>query len=167
MKNDRPAIDNDLASEMPIRRTYDRTADISKCHGYTSAGVQHRWDIFEPYLETFRAGDTALDFGCGSLRESFELASAGLDVTAVDNNRDTLESYRGDYHWLRPPRILTNDQVSDGALADSQFRLICAFDVLEHLEHPAALLDTFHQHLADDGMIFCSVPNRLPTSHRA
>ena len=47
-----------------------------------------------------------------------------------------------------------------GALGDARFDLICAFDVLEHLEQPEALLTAFAGRLTDDGLIFCSVPNR-------
>ncbi|MBX9860461.1 MAG: class I SAM-dependent methyltransferase [Sphingomonas sp.] len=153
-------VPGETSASVP-RRTFDRTSDISKLDGYTSSGVEHRWTIYAPFLDLIPPGSPALDFGCGSLCESFALVSRGIDVTSVDLDPSTMASYRDNYVWPRPLRLLTFAQVADGKLSDDTFRLICSFDVLEHVEEPGALLAMFERHLTNDGLLFLSVPNRF------
>lgn len=63
-----------------IVHTFDRTSDVSKLEGCNTRGIEYRWSIFERELATVPAGACALDFGAGSLRESFDLALRGFDV---------------------------------------------------------------------------------------
>jgi SAM-dependent methyltransferase len=78
-------------------RTFDRTEDVSKLEGCNTRNVEYR--LFSKELELIRRGSETLDFGAGSLRDSFELAKRGYNVTSVDLNPAILSSYQADYDW--------------------------------------------------------------------
>ena len=80
-------------------RTFDRTDDVSKLEGCNTRNVEYRWDLFSKGLEMIPRGGETLDFGAGSLRDSFELVKRGYNVTSVDLDLDTLSSYQTDYDW--------------------------------------------------------------------
>ena len=40
-----------------------------------------------------------LDFGAGSLRETFELSLKGFDVVSLDLSEATMRAYYADYDW--------------------------------------------------------------------
>ena len=97
-------------------RTFDRTDDVSKLEGCNTRNVEYRWDLFARELEKIPPGSQALDFGAGSLRDSFELAKRGYNVTSVDLDRELLLSYRADYDW--PANGTTQKIVTGQDLAD-------------------------------------------------
>ncbi|MBR0780466.1 class I SAM-dependent methyltransferase [Bradyrhizobium iriomotense] len=104
-----------------------------------------------------------MDFGAGSLRESYDLATIGFDVTSVDLDSETLGAYQRRYEWPidRSHRILAADSFTSALakLTGDQFALITCFDVLEHLEDPSETLTALSRHLTDNGLVFISVPN--------
>ncbi len=145
-------------------RTFDRSGDVSKLEGCNTRNVEYRWDLFKMELANIPPGSEMLDFGAGSLRDSFEFARRGYNVTALDLDRDLLESYRSGYHW--PDNGTTFKIVSGKDMADClaqigerKFALIICFDVLEHLEDPVAILRRMRGLLAPSGRIFITVPN--------
>jgi 2-polyprenyl-3-methyl-5-hydroxy-6-metoxy-1,4-benzoquinol methylase len=141
-----------------MARTFDRTADVAKLIGCNTRNVEYRWSIFKRHLASAAAGALALDFGAGSLRESHYLCAKGYDVTSCDLDEATLRSYFADYKWgSQTPRIVAQGAL--GALSGTQFALITAFDVFEHLERPEETLAKLRAMLAPGGMIFCTVPN--------
>jgi SAM-dependent methyltransferase len=139
-------------------RTFDRTTDVAKLIGCNTRNVEYRWSIFERHLKRIPTGAAVLDFGAGSLRETYELTSLGFNVTAIDNNAATLASFYADYQWPRKPELIVGTDLS--SLHGRKFALVTAFDVLEHLHDPAALLSEMRSVMADRSLIFCTVPNR-------
>tara|TARA_R110000868_G_scaffold147244_5_gene368552 strand:- start:5898 stop:6734 length:837 start_codon:yes stop_codon:yes gene_type:complete len=147
--------------DMEPIRTFDRTKDVSKIVGLNSRGVEFRWSLFLDNIGKVAGGAPVLDFGAGSLRESYELVLRGFEVTSFDLDEATLRSYYKDYDWsgvAHEPVIVSGDV---GCLRDKHFALITAFDVLEHLEDPMELLSAFLDTLDEEGLFFCSVPNCL------
>lgn len=145
-------------------RTFDRTDDVSKLDGCNTRNVEYRWDLFSRELVNIPAGSEALDFGAGSLRDSFELAKRGYNVTSVDLDRDLLLSYQADYDWPTngTTRKIVTGQDLAGCLAQiesEKFSLIICFDVLEHLEDPISILRQMRASLAPEGRLFITVPN--------
>lgn len=145
-------------------RTFDRTDDISKLDGCNTRNVEYRWDLFSRELANIPAGSETLDFGAGSLRDSFELAKRGYNVTSVDLDRDLLLSYQADYDW--PANGTTRKIVTGRDLAgclsqieSEKFSLIICFDVLEHLEDPVSILRQMRASLKPEGRLFITVPN--------
>ncbi|MBR0826919.1 class I SAM-dependent methyltransferase [Bradyrhizobium manausense] len=150
---------------MDIALTFDRTGDVSKLDGTNTRGIEYRWDIFKRHLSEIRPGSRVLDFGAGSLRESFDLVSRGFDVTSIDLDAAALGAYHARYQWPAGGRhrmVASQDMFSAlSGLPDAKFALITCFDVLEHLEDPVAALKRFSDRMTDDCRLFISVPNGL------
>lgn len=143
---------------MAESRTFDRTRDVPKLIGCNTRNVAYRWTIYERHLGGVPAGAQVMDYGAGSLRETFELAQRGYDVTAVDLDTALLERYAADYDWRS---VQHRPTLASSIPATGRFDLITAFDVIEHLEDPAAqAIARFRSILAPGGLIFCTVPNR-------
>lgn len=149
---------------MTLTKTFDRVDDISKIEGCNTRGVEYRWSIFSKEIATLERGRDALDFGAGSLRESFDLAARGFNVTSIDIDCELMSAYKSGYEWPAngtSHRMISASNLTDGLskIADRKFALVTCFDVLEHLEDPAAVLRLIEPHIADGGKIFISVPN--------
>ena len=143
--------------------TFDRSKDVSKLEGCNTRGIAYRWDIFAKYLPRIPAGTNVLDFGAGSLRETYDLVQRGFNVTSLDLDADALAAYKGKYDWPVDAqfRLVANPDLfaSLDELGDPRFGLITCFDVIEHLADPAPVLSKLARCLDDQGLIFCSVPN--------
>lgn len=149
---------------MTLTKTFDRVDDISKIEGCNTRGVEYRWSIFSKEIATLERGRDALDFGAGSLRESFDLAARGFNVTSIDIDCELMSAYKSGYEWPAngtSHRMIAASNLTDGLskIADRKFALVTCFDVLEHLEDPAAVLRLMQPHIADGGKIFITVPN--------
>jgi len=145
-------------------RTFDRTDDVSKLDGCNTRNVEYRWDVFAKELANVARGSEALDFGAGSLRDSFELAKRGYNVTSVDLDRDLLSSYQADYVWPTngtTRKIVTGEDLADclSQIGSEKFSLIICFDVLEHLENPTSILRQMRASLMPEGRLLITVPN--------
>jgi 2-polyprenyl-3-methyl-5-hydroxy-6-metoxy-1,4-benzoquinol methylase len=145
-------------------REFDRTADVSKLDGCNTRNLEYRWDLFTRELADVPRGSEALDFGAGSLRDSFELMQRGYNVTSVDLNSDLMSSYQTGYDW--PDNGTTRTMVTGQDLAscfsqidNKRFSLIICFDVLEHLEDPTLVLRQMRVLLAPGGRLLVTVPN--------
>src|SRR5437879_2404300 len=84
---------------MTLIKTFDRVDDVSKLEGCNTRGVEYRWSIFSRAIAAFPAGCNALDFGAGSLRESFDLATRGFNVTSIDIDSELMSTYKASYLW--------------------------------------------------------------------
>jgi len=149
---------------MTLAKTFDRVDDISKIEGCNTRGIEYRWPTFSKVIATFPAGSNALDFGAGSLRESFDLAMRGFNVTSIDIDSELMSAYKSGYDWPAngtSHRLVAASDLTDGLskIGGQRFALVTCFDVLEHLEDPAAVLRLIEPHIADDGKIFITVPN--------
>ena len=152
---------------------FDRRNDVSKVYGCNTRSVKYRWTIFASRLDEIRARlkePHALDFGAGSLRDSYELARLGFRVVSVDLDSGLLKSYSKAYDWSRAgrqPQFYTGPFEELGSQPDlRKFDLALSFDVIEHLEDPAGYLRQLHPLLADSGFLFAIVPNRLSLFER-
>ena len=141
---------------------FNRTNDISKLYGCNTRNVPYRWDIFNHVLERMRPveGRPALDFGAGSLRDTWELARAGFNVLAIDQDETQLRRSEQLYNWAgvghRPE--LTSQSL-DALTPNRRFDLITAFDVLEHLVQLEYILPQLCDRLNPEGYMFVTVPN--------
>lgn len=156
---------DDSGSAVPL--IFDRRRDVSKLFGCNTRNVQYRWDVFASRLEQLRkdvATPQALDFGAGSLRDSYELACLGFCVTSVDLDPNVMQRYYGSYDWSAvrcPPKMFTGplEKLKEEP-GRSLFNLAIAFDVIEHLEDPPAFCRNIHALLDKGGLFFAIVPNK-------
>ncbi len=149
---------------MNLAKTFDRVDDVSKIEGCNTRGVEYRWSTFSNVIASIPVGSNALDFGAGSLRESFDLAVRGFNVTSIDIDSELMSAYKSSYDWPAngaSHHLIAASDLTDGLtkIGDTRFALVTCFDVLEHLEDPGAMLRLIEPYLADDGKIFITVPN--------
>lgn len=144
-------------SEVAERHLYDRINDVSKLAGCNVRNFPYRWSIYTDHLAQIPKGSAVLDFGAGSLRESYDIASQGYRVTSVDMNEAGLTKYFPRYDWkaVAFPPVLRGDLPENG-----DFALVTAFDIIEHLEDPATVLRQIRSIMADGAKMFVTVPNR-------
>ena len=149
---------------------FDRRRDVSKLYGCNTRNVQYRWNVFAARIEDIRKqfdAPHALDFGAGSLRDSYELARLGFWVTSVDLDPNLMQRYYQSYDWSTarcPARVFTDSL--DKLPKQSGFQLAIAFDVIEHLEDPSRYCRTINSLLNDGGLLFSIVPNRRSVFER-
>jgi 2-polyprenyl-3-methyl-5-hydroxy-6-metoxy-1,4-benzoquinol methylase len=155
------------ATDVSTPLIFDRRTDISKLYGCNTRNVRYRWDIFRDRVELLKGQSInlkALDFGAGSLRDSYELSRLGFDVVAFDLNPAVLQRYHNTYDWTniaqKPKLIAGTIQDLVDSNESGSLQLIIAFDVIEHLEDPASYVSQFNQLLSDEGFLFTIVPNR-------
>jgi 2-polyprenyl-3-methyl-5-hydroxy-6-metoxy-1,4-benzoquinol methylase len=144
---------------------FDRRLDVSKLEGCNTRNVQFRWSIFARWVARLvqrRPDATALDFGAGSLRDTYQLATLGLKVDALDLNAEQLREGYGAYQWAQvahQPDLIAGPIGRIAANAE-KYDLIIAFDVIEHLIDLDTNLKTLRGLLKSDGLLFITVPNR-------
>ncbi len=153
-------------------RLFDRTQDVSKLVGWNTRNVPYRWNIFEPYVKDIPPDAYVLDFGCGSLRETFDMAMRDYRVTAVDLNQDMVDAFLQAYDWnlvTHKPEFHIGPLSSlKDKVGSERYRLVLAFDVIEHLDYPEQVLPEIRHLLCDNGLLFVTVPNKyaLPERYR-
>jgi len=145
-------------------RIFDRVEDVSKLVGCNTRNVEYRWTIFHDNLGSLPVGSNVLDFGAGSLRDSYELAVRGYNITSVDLDEKLLSSYSVEYEWPSngtKRRLVSEAKPTDSLakLSGEKFSLITCFDVLEHLDDPVPVLKLLRSHMTPDGKMFVTVPN--------
>jgi 2-polyprenyl-3-methyl-5-hydroxy-6-metoxy-1,4-benzoquinol methylase len=141
---------------------FDRSADVSKLVGCNTRNVRYRWDIFASALDRVEREKPvvrALDFGAGSLRDSFEMVKRGYQVTSIDLDAAKLRRHFAQYDWKTAgsePELVAG---SLEQLAGRQFDVITAFDVMEHSDAPEPLIEKLHSLLSPGGVFLVTVPN--------
>jgi len=144
---------------------FDRRQDVSKLEGCNTRNVQFRWTIFERWvarLAQHRPEAIALDFGAGSMRDTYQLATIGLKVDALDLNAEQLREGYEAYQWTQvahQPDLIAGP-ISCIAPNKEKYDLVIAFDVIEHLIDLDTSLKTLRAVLKSDGLLFVTVPNR-------
>ncbi len=102
-----------------------------------------KWRQVAPWVPADLTGCRALDIGCNAGFYSFELASRGADVTAIDIEPRYLEQARWAARQFGLEARLRFRQASVYELAGAgeRFDLVCFLGVLYHLRHPLLALD--------------------------
>ena len=124
---------------------FKTTAEIEAEWGF-------RWRYILRALKRYTAAPKLLDVGAGNgyfvylARTEFGLAADGLEISAAeaDYARDTfgVELIRGDLSRIQ-----------------ERYDVITAFNVLEHVKHPTALLDDMCERLDAGGLLVLTTPN--------
>ena len=108
------------------------------------------------------AGRRALDVGCGAGLLAEPLARLGAEVTGVDAARETVAAART--HAEGAGLAIDYRQGELAELGLGTFDLVTAMEVLEHVADKPAFLRQLSGHLAPDGLLVLSTPNRTPQS---
>ncbi len=111
------------------------------------------------FASRFARGGRVLDIGCGTGYGLAELARAHDAAVGIDVSAEAAAYARTNYSAANVRFV----QASASALpfVSASFRLITAFEVIEHLEDWPRLVSEARRVLAPDGLFLVSTPNRL------
>ena len=124
------------------------------------AEARHRNPWIADEIRT-RHGDRScrvLDLGCGAGFLANYLGERGHQVTGIDTTAENLLVAK---HHDRTGQV--RYQVGDACelpFADASFDVVCAMDLLEHVEEPARLIAEANRVLAPGGLLFFHTFNR-------
>lgn len=114
-----------------------------------------RWDVAEPLLPA--ALGRVLEVGCGQGAVAVRLAARASSYTGVELDESSAMVARE-----RLVDAGAGGRVLHGSLAglgdDERFDLVCAFEVIEHIEDDAAALAEWVTRLAPGGVLLLSTP---------
>lgn len=99
-------------------------------------------------------GQRILDLGCGTGYGTALLAEARLDVFAIDRISPDVDARHDDVRYVRA------DVAAIPVIADA-FDMVVSFQVIEHLEDPAAYLEAIAHMTRPGGVALISTPNVL------
>lgn len=111
------------------------------------------------FLSLHCHGKTVLDIGCGSGHGTHMLHQHAACVWGVDIAPDAVAFAAGRFPALRE-RVLASDALHVG-IADQQFDVVTAVEVLEHIPSDGALLREVGRLLKPGGTALLTTPNRL------
>jgi len=100
-----------------------------------------------------------LDLGCGTGYGAAALTGAAQHVTGVDVSTDAIAYASSNYTFEN--LTFAAASCTSVPLPDASFDLITAFELIEHLDDPRALLAEARRLLAPSGQFIVSTPNRL------
>jgi SAM-dependent methyltransferase len=115
------------------------------------------WDLRRDFLlSEVRAGDRALDLGCGAGEFTAVLAAAGAQVVGVEVAEAALQRARS-----RHPELDFRLAPIDGPLPleDNTFDLVWASEVIEHVADTGRWLSETRRVLAPGGRLLLTTPN--------
>lgn len=108
------------------------------------------------------AGRTALDVGCGAGLLAEPLARLGARVTGVDAAPENIAVARA--HAAGAGLEIDYHQGELAALGLGTFDLVTCLEVIEHVADKPAFIAQLAAHLAHDGLLVLSTPNRTTRS---
>lgn len=112
-------------------------------------------------------GKTVLDAGCGAGLLCEPLSRLGGVVTGVDAAPENIEAAK-----IHAEQMGLNIVYLAGELSrqnfdqnnGNKFDIVTCMEVIEHVNDPAAFISMLSEHLADDGLMLLSTPNRTTKS---
>lgn len=113
----------------------------------------NRMEVLAPAL---KPGAQILDFGCGAGVFLSHAKNAGFETLGIEPGI-AFAKFASDEFGLD----IINDIWENVELA-RQFDVITAVEVLEHLRHPVDAMRWLRDNLAEDGIVYITVPNMLP-----
>jgi 2-polyprenyl-3-methyl-5-hydroxy-6-metoxy-1,4-benzoquinol methylase len=134
-----------------IRRRFDRRYFESVAYREIADSQRNRKRLQE--ITSHKKGGKLLEVGCGQ-GGLLRLASRHFDVHGIDISSYAIACIKptfGDQVW--------RGDVENGSFSAAHYDVILAFNVLEHLEDPGAVIKRIYDSLTDGGVFVGSVPN--------
>jgi 2-polyprenyl-6-hydroxyphenyl methylase/3-demethylubiquinone-9 3-methyltransferase len=156
-----PPVNNDWYADLGARWYTARDTPIALLR----AESRHRnpWIAHEIVRERGDARCRILDLGCGAGFLANYLGELGHAVTGLDTTAESLTVAR---HHDRSGRV--HYEVGDACalpFPDGSFDVVCAMDLLEHVEDPERLIAEASRVLTPSGLLFFHTFNRNWLSH--
>lgn len=124
--------------------------------------VRNPW-IIEEIAERLKKKITVLDVGCGAGLLTNALALAGHNVTGIDLSEHSLNIGKERDATKKVTYIHGNAYTLP--FPDETFEVVCAMDILEHVENPSSLIQEASRVLKKNGLFFFHTFNRNPLSY--
>ncbi|MBX9821869.1 MAG: class I SAM-dependent methyltransferase [Afipia birgiae] len=137
-------LDYGLTSSKPSRRHLNRS----------HRQAAYRMELLGPAL---KPGARVLDFGCGAGVFLHHAKTAGYETVGIEPGMQ-FASFARDEFGLE----VIND-IWEKVELSGRFDIITAVEVLEHLRHPVRAMRWLAEALSDNGTLYVTVPNMLPT----
>jgi len=106
------------------------------------------------------AGNSLLDVGCGSGKLVRYLRGHGVNACGVEPNDALFD------HFLAGESCFVRGTVQGASVLPQQFDIITAFDVMEHVDDPAGLIEHLVGRLSAGGRLYLSTPDAGSTPAR-
>ena len=116
-----------------------------------------RWDVVERLLPRQDPHLRVLEVGCGQGGFGARLAER-YTYLGVDADAPAAEVARHRVSQVSPSATVLAGDLADVVPADPVHDLVCAFEVLEHIEDDTAALDAWTQRLRPGGRLVLSTP---------
>lgn len=129
--------------------------------GFVRAAIDRHWPNSRGARQPL-AGKRALDVGCGAGLLCEPLARLGARVTGVDAAPESIAVARRHAEGMGLAIDYRAGEL--GALGLGQFDLVTSMEVLEHVADKPAFIGELARHLAPDGLMVLSTPNRTLAS---
>jgi 2-polyprenyl-6-hydroxyphenyl methylase / 3-demethylubiquinone-9 3-methyltransferase len=129
--------------------------------GYIRAQINRHFGT-NPSSRTPLSGLRAMDVGCGAGLIAEPLARMGGSVVGVDAAPENIAVAQN--HATQQNLAIDYTCGDITALNLGQFDVVTCLEVIEHVADPAAFVAALAQHLAPDGLMIVSTPNRTPQS---
>lgn len=137
-------LDYGLTSSKPSRR------HLNRAHRQ----VTDRMNMLAPVL---KPGARILDFGCGAGVFLSHAKSAGFETLGIEPGTPFARFGREEFGL-----DIIND-VWENVEVPGEFDVITAIEVVEHLRRPVNAMRWLRDKLAENGVIYITVPNMLPS----
>lgn len=136
-----------------VRQHYDRDYYESAAYAEKPNSQRNKNRLRE--ILAHKQGGRLLEIGCGK-GAFLRLAQRHFDVAGIDVSRYAVGCLRAHLGT----RVRVGDVEQEELAADS-YDVIAAFNVLEHLEDPGAVIEGIYRGLKRQGIVIGSVPNRF------
>ncbi|OGL45655.1 MAG: hypothetical protein A2W05_01840 [Candidatus Schekmanbacteria bacterium RBG_16_38_10] len=123
-------------------------------------GAQIYYEHLNRYLlaQKLIRGKRVLDFGCGEGYGSNILSMKASSVIGLDISRETVENARVKYAKGNLNFIIGDCRSIP--FKDNYFDVVISFEVIEHLEEQATMIEEANRILSHDGILIISSPNK-------
>ncbi len=129
----------------------------STCHPIALLRAENR--LRAPWIASLlKKPSDVLDIGCGAGFLSNHLATHGHRVQGIDLSASSLEVARA--HDLTHTAQYTQADAMALPFPDDRFDVVCAMDILEHVENPSRLIEEASRVLKKNGLFFFHTFNR-------
>lgn len=119
----------------------------------SSFWFEHRNRIIQSLISNFRPTDTFFDIGGGNGFVAKALQNAGIPTVLVEPGERGVTNARA-----RGVQNLVQGTWSSETIKPGSASAVGLFDVVEHIEDDVRFVADIHQTLANDGLIFITVP---------
>jgi 2-polyprenyl-3-methyl-5-hydroxy-6-metoxy-1,4-benzoquinol methylase len=118
--------------------------------------TRRRADLISGISNSLGASPSVLDFGCGFGHLVGELSIRGFNATGVDVSNYRLDLAR---QWSKGEFSFFDPELDFDSQFDSQYDVVCAFHVLEHLSDPVLCLKQYYSLIKPGGYLVLEMPN--------